>query len=424
MSGINDLQQAKDLPDQSNDHRLRVLLVDDSAMQRRILSVSLRKQGYEIIEADSGQTALELCKTMPPDIVLSDWMMPGMDGLEFCRRFRKMEKDGYGYFILLTSRTDKGDVSHGLDCGADDYLPKPVVFDELRARLSAGERIVQMHRELAEKNRQLSGALSKLQELYEAQEKELTDARQLQQSLVPERFRDFGQGQISLMLRPSGHVGGDLVGFFPSAQDEVLMYAIDVSGHGISSALMTARLAAYLSPGHPAMNLAMQEGPAGIFRASDPHAAVGRINERLLSDMQTDHYATMVLASLNLRTGQLRLCQAGHPHPIIHRASGRMEQLGQGGLPVGLFDGAEFETVETRLDPGDRLWILSDGISESTDRAGDFLGDARTSELVRMLGDMPTNTALDGLMWHLADHAGSEDFGDDISAILWNMQRL
>ena len=126
----------------------RVLVVDDSQMQRRILCAMLRQLGFEVWQADSGEAALRLCADLLPDAVLSDWMMPGMDGLDFCRRFRALQRDSYGYFILLTSKSDKGEIARGLDAGADDFLTKPVDAGELRARINAGARILAMQRVL------------------------------------------------------------------------------------------------------------------------------------------------------------------------------------------------------------------------------------------------------------------------------------
>ena len=122
----------------------RVLIVDDSKAQRRILAVQLARWGYDVVEADSGEAALGLCQRQTFDIVLSDWMMPGMTGLEFCKAFRALPREGYGYFILLTSKSEKTEIADGLENGADDFLAKPVNSDELRARLRAGERIVGM----------------------------------------------------------------------------------------------------------------------------------------------------------------------------------------------------------------------------------------------------------------------------------------
>ncbi len=104
----------------------QVLVVDDSRLQRRILSASLKRWGFDVREAETATEALDICREFPPDLVMSDWMMPGMSGPEFCREFRQMVRDTYGYFILLTSKSEKDAIAHGLDAGADDFLTKPV----------------------------------------------------------------------------------------------------------------------------------------------------------------------------------------------------------------------------------------------------------------------------------------------------------
>ncbi|MCJ8336029.1 MAG: response regulator, partial [Epibacterium sp.] len=186
----------------------RVLVVDDSRLQRRILVASLKKWGFEVVEAESGEQAMEMCQQELPDLILSDWMMPGMTGIEFCRAFREFSGDGYSYFILLTSKSEKNEVAEGLDAGADDFLTKPVSSDELRARISAGERILRMQRELFEKNRIVSETLDELQSVYDAIDKDLMQARKIQESLVPELCKDFGSSSVSLLLKPCGHIGG------------------------------------------------------------------------------------------------------------------------------------------------------------------------------------------------------------------------
>ena len=130
--------------DDDGDAAFRVLVVDDSRAQRHILAMYLRKWGYEVIEAASGEEALAICAGLPVGFVISDWMMPGMTGVEFCSRFKSLPRDGYGYFILLTSKSEKSEIADGLLAGADDFVPKPVGSDELRARLRAGQRILSM----------------------------------------------------------------------------------------------------------------------------------------------------------------------------------------------------------------------------------------------------------------------------------------
>ena len=132
--------------------KITVLVVDDSRAQRHLVAGNLKKWGFSVREAATGLEALEICKAQRIAMVLCDWVMPEMDGLEFCEAFREMEREHYGYFILLTSKSETKDVAEGLDKGADDFLSKPVNPVELRARLNAGLRMLDMQDQLIRQN--------------------------------------------------------------------------------------------------------------------------------------------------------------------------------------------------------------------------------------------------------------------------------
>ncbi len=395
-----------------------VLVVDDSRMQRKILSTQLARSGYAVAEAGSAEEALELCDQQPPDIVISDWMMPGMSGIEFCQALRSRARQNYVYFILLTSKTESAEIARGLDGGADDFLTKPVSGDELRARITAGERILRMERELTDKNRLLSSTLGELQALYDSVDRDLMEAKKLQQSLVRERHRHFGNAEVSLLLRPSGHVGGDLVGFFPINSRRVGFFSIDVSGHGITSALMTARLAGYLSGNSPEQNMALLLTEFGIYDGRDPGDLAEQLNRVVLKEMQTENYFTLAYADVDLITGRASLVQAGHPHPAVQRADGRVDYLGAGGLPIGLIEGAEYDSFEVQLHPGDRLFLMSDGITEAEDANGTQLGEEGLTKILGRCADLRGTGFLEALVWHLSDYSGAE-FGDDVSGVFF-----
>ncbi len=414
------------VPDPEHTHRptgppqpQQILVVDDSRLQRRILTASLTRWGFDVIQAASGEAALEICREQHPDIILSDWMMPGMSGLEFCTAFRALSKDNYAYFILLTSKSDKTDVAEGLDSGADDFLTKPVNSHELRARITAGERILDMQRALSASNRLMGETLTELQRVYDSLDKDLQEARDLQQSLVRERFRAFDQGSLSLMLRSSGHVGGDLVGFFPINDHELGLFGIDVSGHGISSALMTARLAGYLSAATPDHNIALQRGPDGRTVSRCPATVIAELNDLVLTEMETEHYFTLILAVVNLTTGGVVVSQAGHPHPVVQRANGTVEQGGPGGFPVGLIFGMTYDRFELHLSGGDRLLMLSDGVTECPDPAGEMLGEGGLASIMGRLSNLHDTALLEALIWELGRFAGTDEFPDDVSGLLF-----
>lgn len=405
------------------DAAFRVLVVDDSRAQRHILAMYLRRWGYEVIEASSGEEALALCANLPIGFVISDWMMTGMSGVEFCRKFKAMPREDYGYFMLLTSKSEKSEIADGLLAGADDFVAKPVGSDELHARLRAGQRILSMRAELVEKNRQIAANMQELQKLYDALDRDLIEARKLQQTLVSERFRDYGAVTVSLMIRTSGHIGGDLVGSFPIDDQRVAIYSVDVSGHGVASAMMTARLAGYLSGNSPEQNLAFQQLPEGGRDLRGPAELAQAFNRLMIEDLQVEQYFTMAYAEIDFRSGAVSLVQAGHPRPMVLRADGKVEKIGEGGLPIGLIEGASYETLTLQLEKGDRLILMSDGLTECLDPEGQELGEEGLIRMLTRLAGLPSQDLLEALVWDLARYAGSDSFADDVSAAVLDYRR-
>ncbi|MGR3761242.1 PP2C family protein-serine/threonine phosphatase [Roseobacteraceae bacterium NS-SX3] len=399
----------------------RVLVVDDSRLQRRILVASLKKWGFEVVEAESGEAAMEICLAEPPDLILSDWMMPGMNGLEFCRTFRAQSADNYSYFILLTSKSEKNEVAEGLDAGADDFLTKPVSSDELRARISAGERILRMQRELSEKNRIVSETLGELQRVYDAIDKDLIQARKIQESLVPDLSKDFGSSGVSLLLKPCGHIGGDLVGMFSPGVNRIGFYSIDVSGHGITSAMMTARLGGYLSSTYFDQNVGMEKRFNRFYALRQPEEVARLLNARLIADTGIEEYFTMAYCIADLRSGVVKMVQAGHPHPLLLRKDGTTEFIGKGGVPVGLVPDIGYSQEEIVMQEGDRLLLYSDGFTEARLANGEMLETEGLLELIRKCDSRQSGKEfLDDLYWNLTQ-VMCEDTGldDDVSATLF-----
>jgi two-component system cell cycle response regulator len=132
----------------------QVLVVDDSAVYRKLVERALETETYSLLFAKSGQEALELFSQHSPSIVITDWMMPGFSGLELCERIRT-NAPSYTYIIVLTAKSEKDSVVKGLAAGADDYLTKPFDAEELLARVGVGSRTVELHREIEAKNRLL-----------------------------------------------------------------------------------------------------------------------------------------------------------------------------------------------------------------------------------------------------------------------------
>jgi DNA-binding response OmpR family regulator len=137
------------------------LIAEDDAVSRHLLEATLAKWGYEVVVTTDGLQALEvLSRADAPSLAILDWMMPGLDGAQVCLKARELAGERLLYMILLTAKGRKEDIVEGLTAGADDYVIKPFDRSELKARISAGERILRLQAELASRVKELELALT------------------------------------------------------------------------------------------------------------------------------------------------------------------------------------------------------------------------------------------------------------------------
>src|SRR6476646_6811631 len=163
---------------------MRVLIADDDPVSRHLLARTLAGWGYEVVVARDGAEAWRYFEERDYPLVILDWVMPGMDGPEVVRRIRGCERPGYVYVLLLTAKTNKGEVVEGLNAGADDFVIKPFDRDELRVRLRTGERFLKLEQALLEQNRLL-------RDRNEQMEQDLRMACEVQQALLPQGYPSF-----------------------------------------------------------------------------------------------------------------------------------------------------------------------------------------------------------------------------------------
>src|SRR5437867_1824044 len=146
---------------------MKVLIAEDEAVSRRLLEGALSRWGYQVVAAPDGQQAWDILQQPEaPSLLVLDWLMPGLDGVEVCRRARQDTRLNAAYIVLLTSRSTKEDVVQGLEAGADDYVTKPFDNSELRARIQVGARVVNLQSALAERVRELENALTHVKQLH------------------------------------------------------------------------------------------------------------------------------------------------------------------------------------------------------------------------------------------------------------------
>ena len=145
---------------------MQVLIADDDAVSRRMLQAVAQAAGYDVLTAADGRIAWEmLLADGAPRLVTLDWMMPGLDGLDVCRRLRALHQTRPTFVIMVTGRESKQDVVAGLSAGADDFITKPFDPSELRARLAVGRRVVDLQIALNDRIHELSDALAQVKTL-------------------------------------------------------------------------------------------------------------------------------------------------------------------------------------------------------------------------------------------------------------------
>lgn len=381
-----------------------ILVVDDSANYRLLLRVALGRLGFEVIEAEHGQQALELLREYRNiAMVVCDWEMPELDGPGLCRAVRGEQLDRYIYIVLLTGHGGSNALIEGMEAGADDFLTKPVDVNELRVRLRAGQRVIELESALAERNRNLDTAYRQIRE-------DLQAAASMQMAMLPSPRLKLDGVECEWLFAPSSYLSGDMLNVNAIDDEHVTFYSIDVAGHGVQAALLSVIVSRLLARGAE-----VQDSSAPL----SPAAVVGEMNKQFLAEATDTTYFTMVYGTLDTRTGEGALTQAGHTHPMLLTASGDVRRLGTGGFPVGLLAERDYDSVPFILRPTDRLFLYSDGVTECMDPVGEQFGETRLRDFLSAHARASLRETLDALKLTLLAWRGqSQDaFDDDVSVL-------
>jgi len=335
----------------------KILTIDDEWVLRKTLVAYLEDSDFEVLEADNGRNGLDLTRQHHPDLILCDLMMPEMDGMEFLEIVTREFPDTP--IVMISGMNRLSDAINALKLGAWDYITKPIedmaVLEHAinqtleRAELLRNNR--QYHRELEASNRRLEESLTRLRADEEA-------GRRLQFQLLPEDHKLYGEFQFSRHLLTSLYLSGDFVDYFFIDNNHLGFYIADVSGHGVPSAFVTVLLKSYMSR---YLELYRQHKNEGIL---NPARVLKRLNHNILSG-GLDKYLTMFFGIINIEQNRLYYANGGQfPQPLLFDGS-QVEVIGSKGLPVGLFDFAEYQTESLELPPRFTMTMISDGILET-----------------------------------------------------------
>ena len=382
-----------------------ILIIDDNLENREILRLFLGKEGYRIEEAEGGRDGIEKCRALLPDLVLLDILMPDLDGFSVFRELLKDPDTKRIPVIFLSAKSDVEDKIRGIEMGAADYVTKPFDKGEVLARVKNQLRILSLQRSLVASNNELA-------ERQRLLEEDLLAASEIQKSLVRSTPNAIGPFTFGWEFAPCSRIGGDIFHAFPLGADHVGFYMADVSGHGVSSALVTVSIYQTLFLNNDAF---MEEGEDGRWRPRPPVDVMGFLDREFPMD-RFNKYFTAFYGVLRTEDGQLRYSKAGHPPPILLRAGGAVETLDKGGSVIGMGGLIPFVEGELRLEEGDRLFLYTDGITERFGDDGTPFGEARMTDILKAAAEMDIWQCNEMLM--MAVHAFGQTPPDDDMALL------
>jgi sigma-B regulation protein RsbU (phosphoserine phosphatase) len=386
----------------SLDQPLRVLIAEDDELLAKYLALEISALGSEVEIAADGQAALQLLQERAFDVLITDWMMPHMDGIELVRRVRTAgAAEAYLHIIMMTARGEERGIRTALEAGADDFLYKPFDRIQIELGIASARRVVQLQRRLKRRNRHLAAANERTRAAYTRIKTDLAAASAMQRRLLPEP-RLHGPLRFGWAFQPSLDIGGDSIGAVDLPNGRILFFIIDIAGHGIPAALNSFALHNRL------VQLAPAE-PQGLV------AAVALINEEM-SVQPGETYFTAIFGLAEPSGERVWLLRAGHPMPLLCRHGSEPLYLEEGGLPIGMLPDLRHELSEITLHPGDRLLLYTDGVTDCADHG--CMDQETLADFCLQHRDVPLQSLATSLEARLAVMRGGKPPEDDISVFV------
>lgn len=363
----------------------RILVVEDDPALLRGLTDNLRCESYDVLTATDGHAAFRMIRSAQPDLVVLDLTLPGLDGLEVCRRVR--DAGLRTPIVMLTSRTEESDRVRGLEVGADDYVSKPFSLPELFARI----RGILRHRR---------SWLTETSELH----RDLRSASDVQRGLFPRTKPAVPGVDFAGACLPARIVGGDYFDYFEVDGAGLALLVADVAGKGASAALLMANLQGSVRSTAPS-------------HGDECARLAHHLNEIMYATTDESRYATMFYAVLEPSNGALTYVNAGHISALAIPDYGAAVELESNGPPIGLFDALPFTSARRTLERGMWLVMFSDGISEAVDGENNEFGRDRLVDVVQKHQHKTASEMCDAVLQSVVTYAGDRTQADDLTIV-------
>jgi CheY-like chemotaxis protein len=375
---------------------LNILVVDDTATNRQILAVFLKKLGHTVELAEDGAQAVSRFSAKPFDLVLMDVMMPVMDGYEATRRIKEMCQDRWVPVIFLSALDKDENLVTGLEAGGDDYLPKPLNFIVLEAKLRSLSRSLVLRRELEDARRSL-------QLYHDDRESENALAAEILDQLM--RRPGLADPRLHYWMNPATNFSGDIVAAARAADGRFYVLLADATGHGLAAAISVL----------PVLTLFYDVVEFGLPLGR----VIAKINSQLRAALPVGRFVACACLCIDQQSGHSEIWVGGMPSGLLLDSAGQMvREIKSLHLPLGIddFDWRK-ATTETLAVPagGGQLVLFSDGLIEARNQAGDDFGMQR---LCAALASASASDRLAAVQTAVFEHLGNVPPHDDVTLML------
>ena len=375
----------------------RVLVVDDEEdlelLVRQKFRRRIRKGELDFLFAHNGMEALQILEENPDvHLVLSDINMPVMDGLTLLNQLASANPDVQA--VIVSAYGDMANIRTAMNRGAFDFLTKPIDFNDLEITIEKTIKHV----------RAMQFALESRDRLV-AIKQELEVARQVQDSVQPKALPDSETHQVSALIIPAREIGGDFYDYFYLDDSHLGLVIADVSGKGVPAALFTMVTRALLR--------------ASLKGFQSPAQCLTLVNDLLCEDNDSCIFITLFFGVLDVGTGEFKYSNAGHNPPRLIRPNAEVEVLPQtGNLVLGILEGHEFINERIQLNPGDTLFLYTDGVTEAEDARPEEFGEDRLDRMLSEMSTMAVQEVAEGVVSAVREFVADAPQSDDITCLV------
>jgi len=385
----------------SADFTATVLVVDDTEVNRALLTRRLNMDGHRVVVACDGAEALELVRQQSFDLILLDIMMPVIDGYQVLETLKKEETLCHIPVIMITALNDIESIARCIELGAEDYLPKPFNTALLKARINASLHRKQAH-DLQQRYRdriEEHNALLELNARRQSEENQLV-AHLMAQMMHSPGLRDE---HVRYWISASELVSGDLVAAARNSHGKLFIMLADSTGHGLPAALN-------LLPINRIFYRMVEKG----FPVP---AIVEEMNRTIKQQSPPDRFVAAVVASIDATNHTIELWNGGVPPAVFCDNAGMVKRtFPSSSFPFGIVvDGFPARTQIYQWEDDGQLLMFSDGLLEAEDGRGTPFGFKR---MAAALGNAPAEERFDHLIHHLHEHLGERCAHDDVSLLM------